>query len=311
MTFPDSSATENRLGSVPLRTISAFEEGSVARHLACLTFDFDVLSAWLFRGATTPTQVSRGEFGLVGAERILDLLARHGIESTWFVPGHTLDTYPDVCRRIAGAGHEIAHHGYLHEPPALLATRDTEERVLIRGNEAIKKITGAYARGYRSPSWDLSPHTVELLLSHGFHYDSSMMADDDHPYRARQGDRFEPDGTVHFGPTTRLIELPISWSLDDFPHFEYRRTETTLQEGLKRGGDVLDNFVDDFRYMVQTTDWGALAYTFHPQVSGRGHRMLLIERLIRALRDLGAEFVRMDTLADEYDRREPFAALPT
>jgi peptidoglycan/xylan/chitin deacetylase (PgdA/CDA1 family) len=280
----------------------------MSRYLACLTFDFDVISPWVLRGQTTPTQISRGEFGLVGAERILTLLDRYDILSTWYVPGHTLDTYPEICRRIHRAGHEIAHHGYLHEPPATLATRAAEAEVLARGNEAIKRITGEYARGYRSPSWDLSEHTVSLLLENGFLYDSSMMAHDDQPYRARTGDAFETDGRVTFGPTTRLIEVPISWSLDDFPHFEFRNTGNGVIQGLKRGGDVLENFVDDFRFMVQTTAWGALTYTFHPQVSGRGHRMLLIERLIRSLRELGAEFVRQDTVAEEYDRRSPHSA---
>jgi peptidoglycan/xylan/chitin deacetylase (PgdA/CDA1 family) len=215
---------------------------------------------------------------------------------------HTLDHWPELTTRIHAAGHEIGHHGYLHELPTALA-REEEEAVLVRGNEAIRRITGAPARGYRSPAWDLSPHTVELLLRHGFVYDSSMMAHDDQPYRARQGDRISPDGTVAWGPPSALIELPISWSLDDFPHFEYRRTGDTLQEGLRNAGDVLANWVDDYRYMAQTTDWGVLTYTFHPQVSGRGHRMLLLERLIQTLRDQGATFARMDTVAAEYAAR--------
>lgn len=278
----------------------------MAHYLACLTFDFDALSSWIHRGVTTPTPLSRGEFALVGTERILALLRRFGIRATWFIPGHTLETFPDLCRRIHDEGHEIAHHGYLHEPPAALHSRAEEEAVLVRGNEAIRRITGAPARGYRSPSWDLSPHTVDLLLHHGFLYDSSMMAHDIRPYRARRGDIIEPDGRVRFGPATRLIELPVSWSLDDFPHFEYRRIEHALQEGLRRADDVLANFVDDFRYMVRTAEWGVLTYTFHPEVIGRGHRMLMLERLIEALRQLGAVFVRMDEAAAEYDRRKPF-----
>lgn len=275
----------------------------MSRHLVCLTFDFDVVSAWILRGATTPTSMSRGEFGLVGAERILGLLKKHEIRATWFVPGHTLETYPEICVQVHAAGHEIAHHGYLHEPPATLKTREEEEAVLVRGNEAIRRITGSYARGYRSPSWDLSPHTVELLLTHNFQYDSSMMAHDHLPYRARQGDVIHADGKIEWGPTTRLIEMPISWSLDDFPHFEYRRNEQGIQEGLKRAGDVLDNFVDDYRYMAQTEEWGVLTYTFHPQVSGRGHRMLMLENLILTLRGLGATFARMDEVAEEYAQR--------
>jgi peptidoglycan/xylan/chitin deacetylase (PgdA/CDA1 family) len=271
----------------------------VARHLACLTFDFDVLSAWIFRGGTTPTQISRGEFGLVGAERILALLRRYGIASTWFIPGHTIDYFPDACRKVHEAGHEIGHHGYLHEPPALL-DHEREEEVLRRGNDAIRRLTGSPAWGYRSPSWDLSAHTVDLLLEHGFRYDSSMMAHDDQPYRARSGDIISPGGSIQWGRVTDLIELPISWSLDDFPHFEYRRLESAIQPGLSRAGDVLENFVDDFRYMTETVEWGALTYTFHPQVIGRGHRMLMLEKLIRSLLDLGATFARLGDVADEY-----------
>ncbi|MBO0838618.1 MAG: polysaccharide deacetylase family protein, partial [Actinobacteria bacterium] len=87
-------------------------------HLVCLTFDFDAVSAWVYRGLTTPTQLSRGEFGVVGARRILDLLERHGVKATWFIPGHTIETYPGACREVVEAGHEVGHHGYLHEPPA-------------------------------------------------------------------------------------------------------------------------------------------------------------------------------------------------
>jgi peptidoglycan/xylan/chitin deacetylase (PgdA/CDA1 family) len=267
-----------------------------------LTFDFDVVSAWIFRGGTTPTQLSRGEFGLVGAERILALLKRYAIPSTWFIPGHTIDNFPDVCRRVVDAGHEVGHHGYLHEPPALL-TREEEDKVLARGNDSIRRLTGSPARGYRSPAWDLSPHTVELLLEHGITYDSSMMGHDDQPYWARQGDVIGKDGSVQWGQPSRLIEMPISWSLDDFPHFEYRRTDTVVQPGLMNASGVLENFVGDFRFMVGSTDWGALTYTFHPQVIGRGHRMLMLEQLIRSLSDLGATFARMGEVVGEWAAR--------
>ncbi len=271
------------------------------RHLVCLTFDFDALSIWIARGMVTPTAISRGEFGVVGAERILTLLSRQGIHATWFIPGHTIETYPEICARVHEAGHEIGNHGYLHEPPATLA-REEEEAVLLRGNAAIRRVTGSDPRGYRSPSWDLSPHTVELLLAHGFLYDSSMMAHDSQPYHARQGDLFPADAPARWGQVTRLIEMPISWSLDDYPHFEYARVSGSVLPGLRRAGDVLDNWVDDFRYMAQTDTWGVLTYTFHPQVIGRGHRMLALKQLIEATRALGAEFVRLDAAAAEFAR---------
>lgn len=274
----------------------------MARYVVCLTFDFDAMSLWIARNMLTPTPISRGEFGVVGAERILNLLEREGIRATWFVTGHTLETYPEICRRIHASGHEIGHHGYAHEPPATL-TREQEEAVIVRGNQAIRRITGGPARGYRSPSWDLSPHTVELLLAHGFRYDSSMMGHDYLPYYCRQGDVISASAPAAFGAPTGLIEMPISWSLDDFPHFEYLRMPNYLQQGLRRAGDVLENWIDDFRYMAEVTDWGVLIYTFHPQVIGRGHRMMLLGRLIDALKSHGAVFARLEDAADEFAGR--------
>ncbi len=275
-------------------------------HYACLTFDFDAISLWLARGITSPTPVSQGEFGAIGATRILDLLRRYGIAATWFIPGHTIETYPEICARIHAEGHEIAHHGYAHEPPTRLS-RAEEAAVLRRGSAVIEHLTGMAPRGYRSPAWDLSADSVDLLLEQGFVYDSSMMGHDCQPYRARHQDVIALDQPAQFGPATRLIEIPVSWSLDDFPHFEYLWTATHLQQGLMRGDDVLANWVDDFRHMTGTTDWGVLTYTFHPQVSGRGHRMLMMDRLIQSLTTLGATFARMDTVAAEYDRRAPMA----
>jgi peptidoglycan-N-acetylglucosamine deacetylase len=277
------------------------------RHLVCLTFDFDALSLWLARGITSPTPISQGEFGAVGAERILALLASRSpaIAATWFIPGHTIETYPDLCARIHAAGHEIGHHGYAHEAPVGL-TRETEQAVLRRGNEAIRRLTGSTATGYRSPAWDLSPHSIDLLLAHGFTYDSSMMASDYTPYRARRGDVITLDQPARFGTQTRLIELPVSWSLDDFPHFEYLWTATHLQPGLRRTDEVMANWLDDFRYLARTQEWGVLTLTFHPQVIGRGHRMLMLERLIEELEAMGATFSRMDTVAQEFAQRSPF-----
>ncbi len=266
------------------------------QHYVCLTFDFDAVSPWIYRDMATPTQLSRGEFGIVGAGRLLALLQKHDIQGTWFTPGHTLDTYPDICARIHVEGHEIAHHGYLHEPPGQL-TREEEEAVLLRGIACIERVTAQKPRGYRSPAWDLSPNTMELLLAHGFVYDSSMMAHDHHPYYARIGDQFPKDAPARFGQPSSLIEMPISWSLDDFPHFEFRSGPNGILPGLQRADDVLANWLDDFRYMAQTEEWGVLTYTFHPQVIGRGHRMLMLERLITALRDMRATFIRMDEAA--------------
>ena len=282
----------------------------MSKHIVCLTFDFDAMSGFIARGQTTASWISRGEFGpRVGAPRLLALFRKQHIESSWYVPGHTIETYPDAVKAVVDAGHEIAHHGWTHRPPASL-TREEEEAELVRGNEAIKHISGQYARGYRSPSWDLSPHSVELMLKHGFHYDSSMMGDDYTPYYARQGDVIELKKPAVFGPRSALVELPIHWSTDDSPHFEFVRTETSIRQGLKNANDVLGNWVNDFLYMRDTTEWGVLTYTCHPFIIGRGHRMMMLERLISRLKDEGAVFQRMDQTADEYRSRFPASTAP-
>ena len=262
-------------------------------HIACLTFDFDAVSGYIAQGQRSPTPISRGEFGLVGAERILALLQRHGIAATWFIPGHTIETYPAMSVRIAEAGHEIGHHGWTHMTPVTMS-RDEEEAGLQRGTDAIVKLCGRKPRGYRSPAWDLSENTIELLVARGFLYESSMMGNDYTPYFARTGDVIALEEPMVLGPETSLVEMPISWTLDDYPHFEYVRNKQYSMPGLMPAGGVLQNWVDDFDYMTRTMEWGALTYTCHPFVIGRGHRMLMLERLIDALKGMGATFLTME-----------------
>jgi len=278
----------------------------MAKHIVCLTFDFDAISGWIARGMVSPTPISRGEFGpAVAVPRILALLRKHDVASSWFIPGHTLETYPQACVQVDEAGHEIAHHGWAHISPVALTSED-EERELTRANEQIRKLTGRGARGYRSPSWDLSRHSVQLLLKHGFEYDSSMMGDDYTPYRVRDGDVIELDRPAVLGSETRLIEMPISWTLDDYPHFEFIRTPTWILQGLMNANGVLSNWIDDFIYLKRNYEWGVITYTFHPFVIGRGHRMLAFEKLIETLEDNGAVFMKMEDAVSEYDRHHPF-----
>ena len=274
------------------------------RHIVCLTFDFDAMSGFIARGMTTPTPISRGEFGVVASERILALLRRYEIPTTWFIPGHTIETYPAASAEVVEAGHEIGHHGWTHVPPANLS-REAEEAGLVLGNEAIKRLSGQNARGYRSPSWDLSPHTIELLLKHGFLYESSMMGHDYLPYRARQGDVIELEKPAILGRETKLVEMPISWTLDDYPHFEFVRTSTAILGGLKPASGVLENWYDDFDYMTRIMDWGIITYTCHPFVIGRGHRMLMLERLIEKLRARNAVFLTMEAAVREWLALKP------
>jgi peptidoglycan-N-acetylglucosamine deacetylase len=272
------------------------------QHIVCLTFDFDTMSGFIARGMTTPTALSRGEFGARASRRILAFLQSRAIRTTWFVPGFTIESYPKECEAVVEGGHEIAHHSWAHIPPATMR-REEEEADLIRANDAIARISGRKARGYRSPSWDLSDSTIDLLLAHGFVYDTSLMGDDYTPYWTRRGDIAELGKPYRFGEETELIEMPISWSLDDHPHFEFLRTPQGILASLQPARALMESWLDEFRYMKKEVDWGVLTYTMHPYVIGRGYRMLAMEDFVAKLSAEGAIFMTMEDAAAEARKR--------
>ena len=263
----------------------------------CLSFDFDQMAPRIFRGETTPTPLSRGEYGArVGMPRVLALLERYALPATFFVPGHSADTFPHLVEQAANAGHELGHHGWLHEVPATL-TEEQERDVLVRGIASLRRISGITPAGYRSPSWDLSPHSIRLLREFGFRYDSSLMADDFRLYWCREGDVAHRDRAFEFGRETDLVEMPISWLLDDYPIFEFdQRTRT----GMAPASCVEEIWREEFDYMVDHVPGGVYTLTMHPQVIGRGHRMLMLERLVRYMLERGAVFRRMGDVAEAW-----------
>lgn len=187
----------------------------------CLTFDFDGISLWIGTFASANISVlSRGEFGPVGVERLLALAKKYELPLTFCVPGHTAYCYPDLIRRIHAEGHEIVHHGWVHENPVNFS-RDDERSNLERGFEAIEYAIGERPTGYRSPAWDLSQNSIELLLEAGFVYDSSCMGNDLYPYYLRKGDKASTTEPYIFGEVSELIEIPVTWGLDDWPAFDY------------------------------------------------------------------------------------------
>jgi peptidoglycan/xylan/chitin deacetylase (PgdA/CDA1 family) len=274
----------------------------VTQHLVCLSFDFDTSSGMIARGLTSPTPVSRGEFGAVAAPRILKLLERRGLPSTWFVPGYTAATYPDLVRAVAAAGHEIGNHGWSHVPPALLS-REDEEAELVKTNTLLQELTGRAPRGYRSPSWDLSPHTIMLLERHGFMYDSSMMGDDFTPYPARIGDAVALGEPLRPGRASAVAELPVSWHLDDFVHMEYVNLPDHVQVPSFDATTFFANAFGDFAWMQRELERGVLTLTMHPYITGRGHRLLALEQLIDGLVERGARFVTAEAAVAAWQNR--------
>jgi peptidoglycan/xylan/chitin deacetylase (PgdA/CDA1 family) len=270
----------------------------------CLSFDFDAISIWIGpMRSKSPSTISRGEFGAVGTERLLEALRRHQVLASWFIPGHTIDTYPKLVQKIADTGHEIGHHGYLHENPASVSPAE-ERRILERGIACIRRVTGKAPQGYRSPAWDLSPQSIPLLLELGFQYDSSLMANDFTPYYCRVGDEALVDGPYQFGKEVNLVELPVDWSLDDWPYFGLHWPAHHV--GLRTPDEVYKIWAADFDFLYQRLGTGVYILTMHPQVIGRAHRLLMLERLIEYMKSHeGVVFKTMSQVATEWRQRNP------
>ena len=268
------------------------------RLTVALTFDHDSISDGVRRG-DSPVKMSHAEFGVrVGAPRILELLAARGIASTWFVPGHTLETFPDSTAAILAGGHEIGCHGWFHEDTATLAV-DEERELVERCAAAVERVTGARPPGWRAPYWSLGPRSLELVEAAGFAYDSSLMADDYRLYRVRQGDRHSVTEGSRFGREGSLVEVPVSWALDDWPHFE--PASESGRDGLSAPSKVLEIWTEELRYAHAHAPGGLLTVTMHPECIGRGHRMAMLERFVDAAAALdGVVFGRLDAYVEAW-----------
>ncbi len=264
----------------------------------CLSFDFDAMSVWLAYDRPTPAMLARGEFGArVGVPRILALLRSHGLDATFFVPGHTVESFPAETATILEAGHEVGHHSYAHIDPSEQSA-DEERADMERAWAALDGI-GVTPLGFRSPSADMSDATLELIEEHGFLYDSSLMADDYRPFRPRIGDRVARGVPLERGREARFWELPISFELDDWVHFQFNFIP--YRRGGSTPGDVLEIWQAEFDWMDANVDGGVLTFTLHPQVIGRGSRIAMLDALIRHCGEAGARFRQLGDVARELD----------
>ena len=254
-----------------------------------LTFDFDAESSKEARGLTSPTPISQGQYGArVGLPRILALLARYGIKATFFVPGVTVERYSELVHQILADGHELGHHGYTHHSPLKLSYEEEREQ-LQKGFDAFERVANRRPQGYRSPAWDLSNHSIELLKEFGFEYESSLMGDDYHFYRI--GD---DDGSAG------LVEVPISWLLDDFVHFEI----VDNGAGLSSPEKVYEIWAGEFEGAYE--EQGVFCLTMHPQVIGRFPRIRMLERLIQFMcGHEGVEFTTCSQAVTAWRKQNP------
>lgn len=262
-----------------------------------LGMDFDAQAIWDGSfSLLSPAYMSRGEFGAeVAAGRILDLLDKYNLKITWFVPGHTADTFPDICKEILRRGHEIGHHGYVHENPTNLPY-DQEKKVMEMGLESLAKIGAPKPTVYRSPYWDFSPNTLKILEEYGFKYDSSLMGNDLFPYYPRPVECHSDSANI-FGEPSKILELPVSWFLDDWPQTEYL---TGGQEGQRPAKDIYDRWTSIFDYAHDKLDGACYMLTCHPQTTGRAYMIQMYEELIQYFMRKDAWFATASEVGDAF-----------
>ncbi|MEO5710303.1 MAG: polysaccharide deacetylase [Nocardioidaceae bacterium] len=251
------------------------------RAAASFSFDVDAESAVLFEqpsSASRPGVMSHQSYGpLVGVPRILDLLERRGVRSTFFVPGYTAHRYPGVVRDIVAAGHEVAHHGYLHETLEGV-DQETEAGYLDRGLAALEEVAGVRPSGYRAPMWEPSWATPRLLAERGFLYDSSLM-DADHPYEL---------SVSGVGGVASIVEVPIHWALDDWEQY-------CFLPGVSGDGYIASPTKVEEMWTLELDAMrqvgGCSTLTNHPFLSGRPSRALALDRVIGRALEFGDVWV--------------------
>jgi peptidoglycan/xylan/chitin deacetylase (PgdA/CDA1 family) len=226
------------------------------------TFDFDAEEVWIGEdpaNADRPGVLSQGNYGArVAVPLVLELLARHGLPATFFVPGRVAERHPQRVREIVAGGHEIGLHGYTHRSPSELEPGE-EERELVRARDVLESL-GAELHGYRSPSWDFSGETLELLARHGLRYSSNLM-DDIRPYRHETG---------------RLVELPVQWLLDDAAHFWFSNSDWANTIVPTRW--VREIWEEEFLGLRALG--GTAVFTMHPQIIGRPSRLAFLDAFV-------------------------------
>lgn len=277
----------------------------------------DAVAGWLgsYGGEDSPDDISRGMFaGEVGVPRMLKLFGKYGIRTSWYVPGHSIETFPEQIQMVVDAGHEIGLHGYSHENPIAMTPRQ-EEDVLTKCIGLIEKLSGKRPTGYIAPWWEFSNVTAELLLKHGIEYDQSLMHDDFHPWYVRVGDSwtkidYSADAADWMKPLVRgtetdLVEIPANWYLDDLPPMMFVK-KTPNSYGFANPRDIEEMWRDSFDWVYREYDYAVFPFTIHPDVSGRPQVLLAHERLIEYIgKHAGVRWVTNQEMAEDFKKRCP------
>ena len=236
-----------------------------------LSFDVDNATAALSTGNLDYELLSRGEYGAVdGLPRILRMLDRQQVPSSFFFPAASAVLHPDMIKQIQASklAHEIGVHGWIHERLPLLNNEQEEQRLLNLSIATLTKMIGKRPVGYRAPSWKFSKWTMGQVKAAGFLYDSSLMASDD---------AYE---ILLDGKPTGVVELPIERILDDAPYYGSNADGSNPSDT-----DVYEVFRSEFD--VAHDENGLYLLTMHPHMIGHRSRVAMLERLVQYMKKKG------------------------
>ncbi|KAH7910464.1 carbohydrate esterase family 4 protein [Hygrophoropsis aurantiaca] len=254
--------------------------------------DVDAVAGWLgsYGGEDSPLDISRGMYaGEVGVPRLLKLFDKYKIKTTWFIPGHSLETFPKQMAAVRDAGHEIGLHGYSHENPVSM-TIEQQRDILDHTYKLLTDFNhGKSPKGSVAPWWETSSEGTMLLLEKGIEYDHSNMSHDCQSYYLRDEDtwtKIDYKAKAHTwmkplqrGTETGLVEIPANWYLDDLPPMMFIKSSAN-SHGWVNSRDVEQLWKDTFTYFYREEKDFIFPITIHPDVSGRPHVLLMLERFI-------------------------------
>ncbi len=283
--------------------------------------DVDSVAGWIgsYGGGDSPSDIQRGVFASeVGNIRLLNLFKKYKLKTTFFIPGHSIESFPDQVKRIAAEGHEIGAHGYLHENPIAM-TPTQEEDVLAHCVDLIERVSGQKPRGYVAPWWEMSNSTAALLLKYGFKYDHSQGYRDFQPFYAKVGDKWN---LIDYSKTAKewmkpmihgkeidLVEVGANWYVDDLPPMMFMK-KAPNSHGFVNPRDIEEMWRDQFDWVYDNMDYAVFAFTIHPDVSGRPQVLAMLERLIKYInKKEGTEWMTFEEIAVDFRKRYPFAGI--
>lgn len=261
-----------------------------AKVAVCLSWDMDNESVFLARGKTAPIALSDGEYGArEGLPRIMELYDRHEIPGSFYIPAVSGLLYPEIIAELKKRPqHEVGIHGWIHENLVDLNNAAEEERLLRKALDFWTKALGKKPVGYRAPGWAFSPHTLELIRKAGFEYDSSAMAMD------------QPYEIVSHGQSTGLVELPVSWILDDYPYFSMPSAALPSPEL------IFKTYQDEFDRAYE--EGTLFMLTMHPMISGHRSHIAYLDRLIVYMKSKPGVWFATGQQIAEYVKQQSSAA---